>query len=153
MEELLPGLLKMIDQRVGSKTATAFMWLVVLGFSALMLNLIWRHLVAPVSDVITYLLRGGNISWEDVSGALGAISMVAMIISVIILILALVMDRKTKNTSKRTGIAIENAQNIFDKASNAREEAERVNAESRRLVDRVNGVVVELEKRKYIDEV
>lgn len=52
MEEFLPGLLKMIEERLGRKVAMAFLWLVVLGIGSWMFKLFGDNILWPVATLM-----------------------------------------------------------------------------------------------------
>ena len=78
MEELLPGLLKMIEARIGRRVTYVFLWIVVFGIAAWMLNNTWNYLVAPLSEELEALLKGDRtVDWLRVAGIISSIFVIA----------------------------------------------------------------------------
>ncbi|MFC1935615.1 hypothetical protein ACFLX9_02490 [Chloroflexota bacterium] len=100
MEELLPGLLKMMDERLGRlgrPTTYIFLWLVILGIGSWMAKMFWDNAIWSLVEAIRALTEGTTFSWGqfvDILAAIGFVILACFTISYLVHIKITKKDRQ-----------------------------------------------------------
>jgi len=101
MEEFLPGLLKMMEQRLGRNITTVFLWIVVLGISAWMLRLLWDNVIWPLTLIARNIFENLPFASADVSTVVVSLALPISMVTLVILVVMVLYNYIVLGTKNR----------------------------------------------------